>query len=254
MDGSGNGADQSSLKLFHLLPNLLTIAAICAGMSAIRSGYEGQFDMAVRLVLAACVLDGLDGRVARMMNRSTAVGAELDSLADFLNFGVAPVLILHSWAFQDFRNTGWIAVLIYAICCVLRLARFNVSSRTEDAAGLRADCFVGVPSPAGAILVLLPMFCAFAFPELPVISPVPVAIYTVFIGLLMISEVPTFSFKNKLINRESAKYVLLLAAALAAALFTYLWATLTFLALAYFVSIIWVWRRSSGRNKRVNNP
>lgn len=238
-----NSADQSNLKLFYLLPNLLTIAAICAGMSAIRSGYEGQFDMAVRLVLAACILDGLDGRVARMMNRSTAVGAELDSLADFLNFGVAPVLILHSWAFQDFRNTGWIAVLIYAICCVLRLARFNVSSRTEDA-GLRADCFVGVPSPAGAVLVLLPMFCTFAFSDLPAFPPALIALYIVFIGLLMISEVPTFSFKNKFINRESAKYVLLFAAVLAAALFTYLWATLTFLAFAYLFSIVWVWRRS----------
>lgn len=238
-----NSADQPNLKLFYLLPNLLTIAAICAGMSAIRSGYEGQFDMAVRLVLAACILDGLDGRVARMMNRSTAVGAELDSLADFLNFGVAPVLILHSWAFQDFRNTGWIAVLIYAICCVLRLARFNVSSRTEDA-GLRADCFVGVPSPAGAVLALLPMFCTFAFADLPEIPAALVALYIVFIGLLMISEVPTFSFKNKFINRESAKYVLLFAAVLAAALFTYLWATLSFLAIAYLISIVWVWRRS----------
>ena len=117
---------QSDIRLIYLLPNMITIAAICAGLTAIRFGYEGNFEMAVRLILAACVLDGLDGRVARLLKRSTAVGAELDSLADFVNFGVAPVLILHSCAFQDFRNAGWIAVLFYAVCCVLRLARFNV--------------------------------------------------------------------------------------------------------------------------------
>ncbi|MFT5867142.1 MAG: CDP-diacylglycerol--serine O-phosphatidyltransferase, partial [Gammaproteobacteria bacterium] len=147
---------QPDIRLYHLLPNLLTIAAICAGLTAIRFGYEGDFEMAVRLVLAACVLDGLDGRLARLMKRETAVGAELDSLADFVNFGVAPVLILHSWALQDLRSAGWIAVLIYSVCCVLRLARFNVNNRLESD-GSACDFFVGVPSPAGALLVLLPM-------------------------------------------------------------------------------------------------
>ncbi|NDD09286.1 MAG: CDP-diacylglycerol--serine O-phosphatidyltransferase, partial [Rhodobacteraceae bacterium] len=115
-------AKKSKIRLIHLLPNLLTITAICAGLTAIRFGYDGNFETAVRLILVACVLDALDGRLARMLNQATALGAELDSLADFVNFGVAPALILHSWTLHDFPRAGWMAVLFYAICCVLRLA------------------------------------------------------------------------------------------------------------------------------------
>lgn len=238
------------IRLIHLLPNLLTIAAICAGLTAIRFGYEGNYEMAVRLVLAACVLDGLDGRLARLMNRSTAVGAELDSLADFLNFGVAPVLILHSWALQDLPRAGWIAVLIYTICCVLRLARFNVSSRLEPS-DKPSDFFAGVPSPAGAILVLLPMVFSFAVSDIPVTPPAIVVIYICLIGLLMISSIPTYSFKSTSIDHANAKYFLLGSAILAAALLTYLWATLTLLTLAYVVCLIWAYRtfRKSKKTK-----
>ena len=232
---------QSEIRLIYLLPNLITIAAICAGLTAIRFGYEGNFEMAVRLILAACVLDGLDGRVARLLNRSTDVGAELDSLADFVNFGVAPVLILHSWALQDFRSAGWIAVLFYAICCVLRLARFNVSGRLE-VDDTPSEFFVGVPSPAGAIMVLLPMVVSFAVSDMPLTPPAIVAIYICLIGLLMISRIPTYSFKNIAISRTNAKFFLLGAAILAAALLTYLWATLTLLTLAYVGCLIWACR------------
>jgi len=234
-------AQQSDVRLFHLLPNLLTIAAICAGLTAIRFGYEGDFEMAVRLVLAACVFDGLDGRLARLMNRETAVGAELDSLADFVNFGVAPVLILHSWALQDLRSIGWIAVLFYAICCVLRLARFNVSNRLEND-DTSSDFFVGVPSPAGAILVLLPMVVSFAVSDLPLAPPAFVAFNICLVGLLMISPVPTYAFKGTTINRANAKYALLVAAILAAFVLTYLWATLTVLTVAYIGCLIWAYR------------
>ena len=236
-------AKQSQVRLINLLPNLLTIAAICAGLTAIRFGYEGNFEMAVRLVLAACVLDGLDGRLARLLNQSTAVGAELDSLADFVNFGVAPVLILHSWALQDFRSAGWIAVLFYAICCVLRLARFNVSGRLENHNGA-VEFFVGVPSPAGAILVLLPMVISFSVSDLPLTPPAIVALHICLIGLLMISRIPTYSFKNIAIDRANAKFFLLSAAILAVALLTYLWATLSFLTLAYVGCLVWAYRSS----------
>ncbi len=238
-----DSAEQANIRLIHLLPNLLTIAAICAGLTAIRFGFEGNFEMAVRLVLAACVLDGLDGRVARLLNQSSAVGAELDSLADFVNFGVAPVLILHSWALQDFRSAGWIAVLFYAICCVLRLARFNVSERQENN-DAPAEFFVGIPSPAGAILVILPMVVSFAVSDMPVTSPTLVALHICLIGLLMISRVPTYSFKNMAIDKANAKFVLLGAAVLASALLTYLWATLTFLTLAYIIGLVWAYRSS----------
>ena len=242
-DQDKDGAKTSDLRLIYLLPNVLTIAGLCAGLTAIRFGFEGNFALAVQLVLAACVLDGLDGRVARLMRRPTPVGAELDSLADFVNFGVAPVLILHSWALQDLRSAGWIAVLFYAICCALRLARFNVSSRL-DTDGKSSEFFVGVPSPAGAILVMLPMVVSFAVSNLPLTPAILVALHICLIGLLMISRIPTYSFKHVAIDRANTKYFLLGAGILGAALLTYLWATLTLLTLAYIVCLIWAYRSS----------
>jgi len=190
----------------------------------------------------------LDGRLARLMNRSTDIGAELDSLADFVNFGVAPVLILHSWALQDFRSTGWIAVLTYTTCCLLRLARFNVSSRSETD-DPSCDYFVGIPSPAGAILVMLPMVISFAVSDLPLTPPIFVTFYICLIGLLMISRIPTYSFKNVTIDRDNAKYFLLAAAVLAAALLTYLWVTLTMLSLAYIGCLFWGYRTAQKTSK-----
>lgn len=249
MGEQSDGAKQSKVRILHLVPNLLTIAAICAGLTAIRFGYEGNFEMAVGLVLAACVLDGLDGRLARLINRSTAVGAELDSLADFVNFGVAPVLILYSWALLEFKSAGWIAVLVYAVCCVLRLARFNVSSRLDND-DTNSDFFVGVPSPAGAILVMLPMFVSFAVSDLPLAPPMLVAFHICLIGMLMISQIPTYSFKNMAIARANAKFALLGAAVLAAALLTYPWATLTVFSIAYIICLGWAFRTSRRKTER----
>lgn len=231
----------TDVNVYQLLPNLLTIAAICAGLTAIRFGFEGKFETAVQLILVACVLDGLDGRLARLMKCASRVGAELDSLADFVNFGVAPALILHSWAFQDFRSAGWIAVLGYVICCVLRLARFNISNQTETD-GPTDTFFVGVPSPAGAVLVMLPMVFSFAVSDLPVFPPTFVAAYIVFVGLLMISRIPTYSFKNISIDRENARFFILGVGLLVAALLTYLWATLALLTFAYVLGLLWAFR------------
>ena len=231
-------AKKSKIRLIHLLPNLLTITAICAGLTAIRFGYDGNFETAVRLILVACVLDALDGRLARMLNQATALGAELDSLADFVNFGVAPALILHSWTLHDFPRAGWMAVLFYAICCVLRLARFNVSIHIETP-GTRSDYFVGVPSPAGAVLVLLPMVVSFATTDAPLTPPAVVALYICVIGFLMISRIRTYSFKNLAIDRANTKFFLLAGAILVAALLTYFWITLTVLTLIYVAGLIW---------------
>ena len=231
-------ARKSKIRLIHLLPNLLTITAICAGLTAIRFGYEANFETAVRLILVACVLDALDGRLARMLNQATALGAELDSLADFVNFGVAPALILHSWTLQNFPRAGWIAVLFYAICCVLRLARFNVSAQKE-APETKSNYFVGVPSPAGAILVLLPMVISFATTNAPLTSPAFVAFYICIVGFLMISRIRTYSFKNLAIDRANTKFFLLSGAILVAALLTYFWITLTVLTLGYIGALIW---------------
>ena len=229
---------KSKIRLIHLLPNLLTITAICAGLTAIRFGYEANFEIAVGLILVACVLDALDGRLARMLNQTTALGAELDSLADFVNFGVAPALILHSWTLKDLPRAGWMAVLFYAICCVLRLARFNVSA-LKEAPETQSSYFVGVPSPAGAILVLLPMIISFATTKAPLTPPAVVAFYICIVGFLMISRLRTYSFKNLAIDRANTKSFLLTGAVLVAALLTYFWITLTVLTLGYIGSLIW---------------
>jgi CDP-diacylglycerol--serine O-phosphatidyltransferase len=224
-----------------LLPNLLTITAICAGLTAIRFGYEGDFEMAVRLILLACLLDGIDGHVARLLKCQSAIGAELDSLADFVNFGVAPALLIHAWAFQDFRSAGWIAVLGYAICCVLRLARFNVAHEDEPD-DIKSDFFEGIPSPAGAMLVLLPMYISFQFWEIP-LAPAPViAVYVFAIGLLMISKIQTFAFTSLLVSGERTTPLLLAIILIIAALMTYIWATLIFLTFGYVASLIWASR------------
>ncbi len=229
---------RSEFSLIHLLPNMLTVAAICAGLSAIRFGVHGDYSLAVRLILVAGVLDGLDGRVARLLRSDSKMGAELDSLADFLNFGVVPPLLLYLWALQDMRNAAWLAVLVYAVCCVMRLARFNVSAKSEDRESETAY-FTGVPSPAGALLVLMPMIVSFAFPEAPRLPGILLCLYMVAIGLLLISRIPTWSFKATKISRENVKFFLLAFAFVAAGVVTYAWTTLIVLCLAYVGTILW---------------
>ncbi len=238
----------TKLPLINLLPNLLTLTAIIAGLTAIRFGVQGDFERAVRLILLAGILDGLDGRLARLLKCQSQTGAELDSLADFLNFGVAPALIIYFWALHDLPGAGWLAVLAYAICCVLRLARFNVSSKSNvpDTSG---DFFEGVPSPAGALLVMLPMFVSFVFSDLGIITPVFMAVYMVIVGLLMISRIPTYSFKKVVISRDSAKYYLLACIVLISALLTYLWATLVVLCLVYIGGLFWAARLIRSKSK-----
>ena len=162
---------------------MLTVAAICLGLTAIKLGFQGSHERAGQLILLACVLDGLDGRVARLLNSDSKMGAELDSLADFLNFGVAPPMVLYFWALQDMPRLGWISVQIFAVCCVIRLARFNVTSKSDlevDNSGY----FVGVPAPAGALLVMLPMFLSFAMDDAELLPTLVICAHMVAIGLL----------------------------------------------------------------------
>ncbi|TDK44537.1 CDP-diacylglycerol--serine O-phosphatidyltransferase [Antarcticimicrobium luteum] len=229
---------RSDIGLIQLLPNMLTVAAICAGLSAIRFGVHGDYSLAVRLILVAGVLDGLDGRLARLLRSDSKMGAELDSLADFLNFGIVPPLVLYFWALQDMRNAAWLAVLIYAVCCVMRLARFNVSAKSEDREGETAY-FTGIPSPAGALLVLMPMIVSFAFPAAPLLPDAALCIYIVLVGLLLISRIPTWSFKTTKISRENVKFFLVGFALVAAGVLTYAWTTLVVLCLAYVGVILW---------------
>jgi CDP-diacylglycerol---serine O-phosphatidyltransferase len=177
-----------------LVPNVITLLAICAGLTAIRLSTEGRMELAVAAIVFAAVLDGLDGRVARLMKGQSKFGAELDSLADFVNFGVAPGLILYFWQLHDLHNGGWIAAMVFAISGGLRLARFNATMDDPNKPAFAANFFTGVPAPAGAITVLLPIYLAF----LGVPSPPAVltALYTMLIAFLMVSRLPVFSGKT----------------------------------------------------------
>ncbi|EEB70822.1 CDP-diacylglycerol--serine O-phosphatidyltransferase [Ruegeria sp. R11] len=230
---------RSEYALIQLLPNMMTIAAICAGLSAIRFGVQGNYTLAVQLILAAAILDGFDGRLARILRSDSKMGAELDSLADFLNFGVASPLVIYYWALQDMRGLGWLAVLVFSVCCVVRLARFNVSTKSEEKVAAKSIYFVGVPSPAGALLAMLPMFISFAFADAPVIPDVLICIHMVVIGLLMISHVPTWSLKAVKISRENVKYFLVGFAFAGAAVLIYAWITLVILCLGYAAMVAW---------------
>jgi CDP-diacylglycerol---serine O-phosphatidyltransferase len=177
-----------------LVPNFITLLAICAGLTAIRLSTEGRMELAVAAIVFAAVLDGLDGRVARMIKGQSKFGAELDSLADFVNFGVAPGLILYFWQLHDLNNGGWIAAMVFAISGGLRLARFNATMDDPNKPAFAANFFTGVPAPAGAITVLLPIYLAFlGLPRPPAILT---ALYTLLIAFLMVSRLPVFSGKT----------------------------------------------------------
>ena len=177
-----------------LVPNFITLLAICAGLTAIRLSIEGKMEWAVAAIVFAAVLDGIDGRIARMIKGQSKFGAELDSLADFVNFGVAPGLMLYFWQLHELRNAGWIAAMVFAISGGLRLARFNASIDDPNKPAYAANFFTGVPAPAGAVTALLPIYLAFLGVAKP--PPTLTAAYTLLIAFLMVSRLPVFSGKT----------------------------------------------------------
>jgi len=177
-----------------LVPNVITLLAICAGLTAIRLSTEGRMELAVGAIVFAAVLDGIDGRVARMIKGQSKFGAELDSLADFVNFGVAPGLILYFWQLHELHDGGWIAAMVFAISGGLRLARFNASIDDPSKPPFAANYFTGVPAPAGAVTALLPVYLAFlGVWKMPATLT---ALYILLIAFLMVSRLPVFSGKT----------------------------------------------------------
>ena len=177
-----------------LVPNVITLLAICAGLTAIRLSTEGRMELAVGAIVFAAILDGIDGRVARLIKGQSKFGAELDSLADFVNFGVAPGLILYFWQLHELHNGGWIAAMVFAISGGLRLARFNASMDDPNKPPFAANYFTGVPAPAGAVIALLPVYLAFlGVYKSPALLT---ALYTLFVAFLMVSRLPVFSGKS----------------------------------------------------------
>lgn len=225
------------IPLRLVLPNLITVLAICAGLSGIRVAFEGRFETAVVLVLIAAFLDGFDGRVARLLKASSKFGAEMDSLADIVNFGVAPALVLYAYLLDGAGSPGWIAALLFAIACGLRLARFNVLLGDEERPAWQAEYFVGVPAPAGAILVMLPAYLGFLGVEITPTFAFISAVYTLLIAYLLISRLPVYSGK-KFGGRIRGDMVLPLIFGLAffaLILTNYPWYTMTASVVAYLV-------------------
>lgn len=225
------------LPVRSLVPNMLTILALCAGLTAINFALGGDFRSAVIALTLAGVLDGLDGRVARLLDGATRFGAELDSLSDFANFGVAPVIVIYLWSLSDLGGFGWIVVLSFCICCALRLARFNVALEDPDRPVWRQNYCVGVPAPAAAGLCIAPFFLSFLGVEGIRDWSFFLALYTLFISFLMISQIPTFSGKGLKVKRDQVLPVLLLVALFASLLLIYPWQTLATCAVVYWVSI-----------------
>ena len=232
------------IPLRTIFPNLLTLLAICSGLTAIRFAIEGKIELSVAAIIFAGFLDGIDGRVARFLKSTTRFGAEMDSLADFVNFGVAPALLLYFTILSEVKSFGWIAALIYASCACLRLARFNVMLDNPDEPEWRNQFFIGVPAPAGALIVLLPVYLVLL--EVPNDSfwAVLTTLYTLLCGFLMVSNLPTFSGKDisQKVRRDLVLPFMIFAVFLVAAVISYPWEFLSCLAFLYLASLPFSYR------------
>jgi len=230
----------SDLSFNRMVPNVLTLLALCAGMTAIRFAMNGDFQYAVFAIIAAGIFDGLDGRLARLLKATSQFGAELDSLADFISFGVAPAAVLYLWTMAQLRSVGWAIVLFYAVCCALRLARFNTQLVTETPPWA-ANFFSGAPAPAGAGLIIMPMFISFewggGWADWIARSPYLNAAWISGIALMMVSTVPTVSLKRIRIPHHLVIPTLLGIGVMAGFFTTAPWPTLTFVGAVYLASI-----------------
>ena len=234
-----------------LVPNVITLLAICAGLTAIRMAIEGRIELALGAIVFAAVLDGIDGRVARMIKGQSRFGAELDSLADFVNFGVAPALILYFWQLHELNNFGWICAMIFAISGGLRLARFNATMDDPNKPAFAANFFTGVPAPAGAICVLLPMYLVLVgLPQLPATIT---ALFTLTIAFLMVSRLPVFSGKmvGGRVPPDMVVPVVICVVLFIAVLISYPWHLLSVGALAYLICLPLGWKSYRDKERQL---
>jgi CDP-diacylglycerol---serine O-phosphatidyltransferase len=226
-------AGAGGLTLRAMLPNAITAAALCSGLTGIRFAIDGQWAFAIGLVVLAGVLDGIDGRIARLLNAQSRFGAELDSLADSLSFGVAPALILFLWSLKDWERFGWFAALAFAICCALRLARFNARIDVDDQPHKSAGFLTGVPAPVGAGLAFTPLYLWIETGYGVLREPVFIAVWLTLIAALLISNLPTLSWAS-LRPRRSIRLPLIAFTGLAfAALLLEPWWTLAAISIVY---------------------
>ncbi len=226
----------SSKKTRYLLPNILTLGGVCLGISSIKFSIDGNFSLAVTLILFASILDALDGRIARLIKGTSEFGKELDSLTDFVSFGIAPVLILYFWELNNYGRLGWAIALIFSVCCVLRLARFNLTKNESDQKW-KNNFFEGVPSPAGGLLILTPLIFELAELNLNFNLNNWTPYLTVLIALLLVSKVPTLSLKRISIAPSTTVFILLGAGIIFIALVFFTFQTLLVFGLIYLSSI-----------------
>ncbi len=225
------------LPVRSLAPNILTVLSICAGLTSIRFSLDGRWEAAVAAIVLAAILDSLDGRLARLLKGATKFGAELDSLADFMSFGVATTIALYLWQLKDVQPGGWIIALTFCVCCALRLARFNTALEEPDRPAWTADYFTGIPTPAASGLALLPLILSFGVGMEVLLSEYVVAANTALIAFLMISRVPTYSFKRLRVRREYVRPTLIAVALTAAVLVNHPWAVVAVFWTLYVGSI-----------------
>lgn len=238
-------------RLRRIIPNLLTLCGLAAGLLAIQKAMLGAWDMAVLLVVFAAVVDAMDGAMARLLNATSRFGAELDSLADFLSFGVAPALIIYLWALSDAGPLGWVATLVFAMACALRLARFNSMSEDDPRPVWARKFFMGVPAPGAAGLALMPVIFSQAVPETRELAPLApfIGVWMLIVAALMVSRMPTFSSKQIKLPKSPVVPVLAFAIVLIASMVHAPWTTLSVIS-AIYVCLIPVGWQTYNRLKR----
>ena len=228
------------LPVFHLsrlFPNMVTIAGLCCGLSAMRFAIDSKFEIAVTLLVASAIIDGMDGRIARFLNSTSIFGAHLDSLSDFVCFGVSPAFVLYLWKLDTVKGLGWAVVLFFVVCCALRLARFNTNLSNEKIEQWQKKFFVGVPSPAGAMLVLMPLVASFYVSAQYFENSVLCITWTVFVAMLMASRVPTFAVKKLVIHHDLVLPIMIVCGFIIILIIIEPWVMLNVAGVLYFLSI-----------------
>jgi len=229
--------DAGFLPLTKVLPSMITLSSIVAGMTAILFASRGDFDKAVIAIVLAAVFDGFDGRVARMFNASSQFGVELDSLADSISFGVSPAFVMFFYTLHDIKSFGWIISLLFAISCVLRLARFNVMTGDEEVPEYWHYFFTGVPAPAGALLALLPIMLFVSTGEKVFTCPYICMGWMIFVAFLMISRIPTLSLKKVKVAKSSLPIFLLCFILFLGMIYFHFWITASFVWSFYILTV-----------------
>jgi len=226
----------SNKKSRVILPNILTLIGVCIGLTSIKFAFDGKFELSIIAVIVAGIIDGLDGRIARLIQGTSKVGKELDSLTDVISFGVAPAFIMYFWSMSEIGRLGWLISLIYVVCVALRLARFNVNSEVEPS--WRDNFFEGIPSPAGGILVLMPLI--YSFSEFQFFKPnyqIIVPTLFILISILLISKIPTYSLKKIVVPRSTTIFLLFVVVLFFGFLLIYTFNTLIISGVIYLLMI-----------------